>query len=278
MRSIRFQQAAAGLGAAILLGAAAPMPVPHLTDAPVPHRAIYRIGLAHATESSGIISAEGRMVFEINGSSCDGFTMGQRLVVRLGDSEGGEKLLDFRVSTFEAGTGDTFRFLSRTYVDDDLVEDIDGVAKRNGPGIQVKLQSPPGKTLTLAGRTLFPSQHLNAILAAARRNERFLSAEIYEGGGADETSDTATAVIGAAHEEKSGEALIGGLRSWPVSVAYFSEAEKEPQDGGEETPAYQISFKLFENGVTQNLVMDYGDYALSGTIEKLEALERPRCE
>ncbi len=269
----------AALPLVLVLGAAGPQSAPRLPDAPVPHRAVYRIGLDHAKQASGITEADGRMVFEINGSACEGFTMSQRLVVRLGDSEGSEKLLDFRVSTFETGTGDMFRFLSRTYVNQELVEDVNGVASRTGPEIEVKLQNPPGKTVKLATATLFPSQHLNAILSAARQEQQFLSAEIYEGGGENDGADTATAIIGPPQATASEDGLTRGLRSWPVSVAYFNAGVKaEAKELGEETPAYQISFRLFENGVTQNLVMDYGDYALSGTLDRLEPLERPKCE
>jgi hypothetical protein len=39
-----------------------------------------------------------------------------------------------------------------------------------------------------------------------------------------------------------------------------------------------MSFDLYENGVTRNLVMDYGNYALTGTLESIEPLERSDCK
>lgn len=270
--------AAVAVPVAVLLGAAAPQPAPSAGDAPVPHRAVYRIALADTSQASSITSADGRMVFEIAGSACEGYKMSQRLVVRLGDTEGAEKLLDFRVSTFEAGAGDLFRFVSRTYVDDRVVEDVKGQATRTPGGVEVRLETPQQKTVRLMPATLFPGQHLIALLDAARADRRFLSAEIYEGSGTGDSSDTATAVIGTPANEPAGEALVRGIRSWPVSVAYFSKAEAAMQEGGEETPSYQMSFTLFENGVTKNLVMDYGDYALSGTLEEIEALAPAKCE
>lgn len=266
------------LPVAALLVAAAPQPAPPTGAAPVPHRAVYRIGLADTSQASSITSADGRMVFEIAGSACEGYTTSQRLVVRLGDTEGAEKLLDFRVSTFEGGSGELFRFVSRTYVNDQVVEDVKGQARRTPAGIEVKLQNPQEKTVQLTPATLFPGQHLSALLDAARADRRFLSAEIYEGSGTGDSSDTATAVIGTAGSESAGEALMRGIRSWPVSVAYFSKAEAALQDGGEETPSYQMSFTLLENGVTKNLRMDYGDYALSGNLEEIEALPPAKCE
>lgn len=277
MISICLRRAALAAPIATMLGAAAPMPLPP-GDAPVPHRAVYRISLADAAEAAGVSSAEGRMVFEVAGSACEGFTMSQRLVVRLGDGEGGERLLDFRVSTFEAGDGQLFRFVSRTHVGDEVIEEAAGQARRTGKGIEVKLESPEEKTVQLQGAALFPSQHLHAILKAAKSDQRFLAAEIYEGSGKADAADTATAVIGEARQGATGEEPITrGLRHWPVSIAYFNEVARAEQDFGEEVPSYQMSFTLFENGVTKNLVMDYGEYTLAGTLERIEALQAEPC-
>ena len=38
-----------------------------------------------------------------------------------------------------------------------------------------------------------------------------------------------------------------------------------------------MSFTLYENGVTNDLVMDYGDYALSGSLKTIEPLAEPDC-
>ena len=97
-----------------------------LTQIPVPHRAIYKIDLQDSQESSGVTSAEGRMVFEIAGNACEGYTMSQRLVVLMGNRDEADQLLDFRVSTFESGDGGLYRFSSRTYLDEVIVEQATG--------------------------------------------------------------------------------------------------------------------------------------------------------
>ena len=38
-----------------------------------------------------------------------------------------------------------------------------------------------------------------------------------------------------------------------------------------------MSFTLYENGVTNDLVMDYGDYALAGTLQTIEPLAKTNC-
>jgi len=34
-----------------------------------------------------------------------------------------------------------------------------------------------------------------------------------------------------------------------------------------------MSFKLYENGITRDLTMDYGDFSLEGSLVKLELLK-----
>lgn len=251
---------------------AAPLPSPI-----VPHRAVYGISLARTDEGSGVSTAQGRMVFEITGSSCQGYRMRQRMMVNIADEDGNVGLLDFRIVTFESGQGDVYNFDARTRMNKDVVEAVEGEARRTEGGIEIKLKQPAEKTVELDGAALFPSQHIRVILDAALANRNFVSAEIYEGAGTGETSDAASAAIGEEVLDDQQGALRAGVRHWPVSVGYFDRESKEKKGFGEELPSYQMRFTLFENGVTNDLIMDYGNYALSGSLESLEPIEASDC-
>lgn len=251
---------------------AAPLPSPI-----VPHRAVYGISLARTDEGSGVSTAQGRMVFEITGSSCQGYRMRQRMMVNIADEDGNVGLLDFRIVTFESGQGDVYNFDARTRMNKDVVEAVEGEARRTEGGIEIKLKQPAEKTVELDGDALFPSQHIRVILDAALADRNFVSAEIYEGAGTGETSDAASAAIGKEVLDDQDGALRAGVRHWPVSVGYFGRESEEKKGFGEELPSYQMRFTLFENGVTNDLIMDYGNYALSGSLESLEPIEASDC-
>ncbi len=55
---------------------------------------------------------------------------------------------------------------------------------------------------------------------------------------------------------------------WPVTIAYFDDKEK--QDG---LPIYRIDFKLYKDGITRDLTMDYGDFAMHGKLVKLDVYD-----
>jgi EipB-like len=252
--------------------------VPQLRSKLTPHRAVYDIALARTDQGSGVSSADGKMVFEVTGNACEGYKMRQRMLVNIGDDEGNVGLLDFRITTFESGDGDVYSFDSRTTVNQEVVEAVEGEARRSGGNIEVSLKQPTEKTVTLDGGVLFPSQHLEAILDAARADRKFLSANIYEGAGTGETTDEAAAAIGEPMPATDAP-LRSGVRHWPVSVGYFDPATEGGSASGlgEELPSYQMSFTLYENGVTNDLVMDYGNYALSGSLKTIEPLASADC-
>ena len=54
----------------------------------VPHRAVYDITLVDARPGSGISELTGRMVYELTGSACAGFTQNMRFVTLSTNQEG----------------------------------------------------------------------------------------------------------------------------------------------------------------------------------------------
>ena len=70
-----------------------------------------------------------------------------------------------------------------------------------------------------------------------------------------------------------GQAALVGLKRWPVTISYFDRTTK----GGEQTPVYAISFQIYENGVSRALVLDYGDFAVSGEMSQLQMNPSRSC-
>ena len=77
----------------------------------LPHRAVYDISLDNASSSSNIASVSGRLVFEVTGSSCEGFTVNSRFVTEVNDQDGGRRVTDLRSSTYENAGAAPCRYL-----------------------------------------------------------------------------------------------------------------------------------------------------------------------
>jgi hypothetical protein len=239
----------------------------------LPHEAVYDLSLDAGTSSDTISDAEGRMVYEFSGSRCDGFNTKLRFVTRISDSDGNARLTDVATSTFEDPDGKSFSFATKSYVDGTLTEDSTGSAEREDGKLHVTMAKPKSRRFDIAPRFQFPSQHLARIIDAASRGEHFVQVDLFDGSEKGEKPYATAAVIGAVNTgaDNLGDAAaaeaagIAGVRHWPVSLSYFDEGV-----AGEQKPSYQLSFIIYENGVTRRMRLDYGSFALTGKLVRLD--------
>jgi EipB-like len=284
MVSVVLRLAFAAASAAILAGGSTEPAEAFAAKEPirlVPHRAVYEVTLDDARSASGITGIDGRMVFEFSGSECDGYTLNMRMVTQMTDSQGQTNLTDLRSSTWEQGDGQKFRFQSAQYLNDKLGDITMGRATRNvsDAAVQVKLSQPSHAELNLPGKVLFPTQHSLALMTAAEDGQGLLQAEIYDGSEKGQKVYETTAFIGKPVPPGSDNQLeapakekgLGELVSWPVSIGYFESK------AGDLTPSYQIDFRLYANGVSRELLIDYGDFSVHGTLTSLEYLKPAEC-
>lgn len=248
-----------------------------------PHRAVYDMTLDSSRPASGVSGVKGRMVFEFAGSGCDGYTMNMRLVTRIAGATGSSILSDLRSSTWEQGAGKRYRFNSSHYRGEKLEESTSGDAERSGSDdhVDIKVSVPKSKTLKVTGPLMFPTQHSLAILESAKRGQSVLQTRIYDGSSDGDKVYSTTAFIGKRLKpgDKSypnrieNDKALEALDSWPVSISYF-----ETDQGAEETPVYQLNFRMYNNGVSRDLVIDYGDFALKGNLSSLEFIPSNECD
>ena len=243
----------------------------------VPHRAVYDLALDSASDRSSITGIAGRMVYEFAGSPCDGYTVTFRFVTRI-DTEEASRLTDQQTTTYEDGEGRHFSFVTRSFVDEELNAELKGSARVEDDGTVVSLEKPETQHVTLEA-TQFPTRHLRELLANARKGETFYESTLFDGSEEADKVMTTTVVIGkpgkasARDPELKALGTLAGASFWPVDMAYFDLGEEGAD--GEEMPAYRISFKLYDNGMTRDLVMDYGDFSMTGTLVDLATFEMP---
>ena len=249
----------------------------------VPHRAVYEMTLDTSRAASGISGVNGRMVFEFTGSGCDGYTMNMRLVTRVEGSAGRSIVTDLRSSTWEQGAGARYRFNSSHYKGEALEEAISGDAERSDVdgNVNVHVSAPSPKSHKVTAPVLFPTQHSLAILDTAKKGKSVLQARIYDGSSKGDKVYSTTAFIGKRLEPGSkmpskrvtNDKELDKLDSWPVSISYF-----ETGDDAGETPVYQLNFRMYNNGVSRSLLIDYGDFAVKGDLSSLEFMPLSKCE
>jgi hypothetical protein len=249
------------------------------------HQALYELSLAKSRGTNSINSARGRILYNFSGSACEGYTSEFRQVSELDSGEGKVTLSDLRSTSWEDGAGKSYRFKIDARMNDSDATPVDGVAERAGDHINVKLKQPVAKTFTLDGATVFPTEQIQRIIAAAREGKSLLELMVYDGSDNGEKVYNTLSVIGqpipgdrsvAAPDPSTANDVMKSLTRWPVTVSYYDRDAKAGD--GEQTPVYAMSFELFENGVSRALVLDYNDFVISGALGKFDVKDSKPCK
>ena len=198
----------------------------------------------------------------------------------LDNGEGKVTLSDLRSTTWEDGAAKKFIFKSQNYLNETLIDSVDGQAEREPDKVAVTLTQPADKKFDLEAAMVFPTDHMRRIIEAAREDKNILELPVYDGSEKGEKVYNTLTVIGPviAPNERvptdaaAGEPALAALKRWPVTVSYFDNTARDDQ-----APVYSIRFEVYENGVSRALMLDYNDFAISGELTSLELRNSAPC-
>lgn len=263
---------------------AAPVPAPSVAAKIElqPHRAVYDLKLATSRGKRPVESVRGRILYDFTGNTCEGYALQFRQVSELNTGEGSNLFTDLRAATWEDGDAKSFRFNSQNYMNEKLVDSVDGRAERKAAGVGIKLTKPSGKTVNLDTAPIFPTEHMRRIIAAARAGQAVVDVSVFDGSETGEKIYDTLTVIGHAiapdgnkpTDAAGADESLSKLTRWPVRISYF---EKAKAGSGEQMPVYAIGFELYENGISRALSLDYNDFVISGEMTALEMKKASPC-
>ena len=238
----------------------------------LPHRAVYKMSLLSARNSSKVSDVRGRMMFEW-ADACDGWTTEQRFQLRFVYAEGDEMAMNTNYTTWESKDGQRYRFNVRKLVNGEGDEEVRGEAKldKDGSG-SASFTKPEPQEMELPPNSMFPTAHTLAILEHAGAGDNFFNRIVFDGADSEGATEVST-VIGKADETKQEgtDPLLRGKTVWPVRMAFF------PLKSDAAQPEYEMSLRLLQNGVAESMQIDYGDFTVNAVLEKLEALPKSGC-
>lgn len=239
----------------------------------VPHRAVYVLELGRTRQGGNVHRAQGALVMEW-AKSCSGWTVKQRLRLNLTDGEGNTVETDSNFSSFEAMDGLSYRFTTRNTRGGQVTEDLQGSARIDAGGKgTADFSQPKGTRYDLPKGTLFPTRHMMDLIAAARRGERVAYRTIFDGASLDGPLGV-NAVMGQYRAKATGSWAREPLTnrpSWYMRLAFF------PLKGSKAEPDYELGLRVFDNAVADDFELDYGSFTIRAKMEKIDALERPKC-
>jgi EipB-like len=246
------------------------------------HRALYELSPLRVEQSSKLIPMDGRLAYEITGSACEGYTVSYRIANRFQDPTQGEKLIDTQLNVFEAQDGTQLDIEEHQLAKESDQTGKRVSVKRSKPGeiATGKISTPEEETFSLAPEVLFPSALALKLLGMAEKGLSHDVDLVFDGSDGKNVMKAITFIgkkrlpgtylLDAANPEMR---TLANLSSWPMSTSYYAA-----EGANTENALYQASFNIYENGVSSELVFDYGTYALKGKITKLELLKQSPCD
>ena len=240
-----------------------------------PHRAVYSLGLGTARSDSSVTQARGRLEFEWD-DVCDGWTVSQRTSLTVLHRNGGEIDSNWTVNSWESKDGLSYRFFVHHFTPGGENKVLKGAARLDGPGEGgvATYRGPEERRLELPRGTLFPTEYSLEMMALAERGALPVWRILFDGFGQDDLQGVSAALVKAIGEDETTSiesALMAGQPSWRIRLAYF------PLDKQTLEPDREQGFRVFANGVVDELVIDYGDFTIDAVLEDLKPLPESGC-
>jgi hypothetical protein len=237
---------------------AAGLPAPISAPAPLAaHHALYTLTLDSGREGD-VVAATGTMGYEVI-DACDGWAVRQRLDMTVTNSDGQDVHMVSDYATWESKDGLKLRFHMKQLTDTAVTSQTDGDAslqRRGGPGT-VHYTMPHDATVALPAGTLFPMAHTEAIITAAREGKKFLTLPLFDGTDENGVEDSSIAILDWKQPFPTKWPLLSTLPSTRVRLAFF---DHKPDTI---TPNYQVGMRYWENGVADDMQMDFGDFVMN---------------
>jgi hypothetical protein len=244
---------------------AAAMPPPPVavpgSAALLAHKALYTLTLDTA-KSNDVIAAHGTMGYEVT-DACDGWAVRQRLTMTITNGDGQDIEMSSDYATWESKDGLRFRYHMRQTTDTAVTSQTDGEAslqKTGGLG-EARYTSPHDTTSTLPAGTVFPMAHTAAIIAAARDKKHFLSLPLFDGTDENGVEDSFIVVLDWKGPTATKWPALSPLSSTRVHIAFFDHGPEAV------TPSYEVAMRYWENGVADDMKMDFGDFVMDAKMK-----------
>lgn len=242
-----------------------------------PHQAEYSMRLNSARPSSGIVGANGVMRYSFS-DSCDGWTVETHTELTLWQTAGGATSTVWDFVSWEAKDGSSYRFKVLNHRDGELMDAYEGEARITPGGVGSATFRDEGENaesvvFDLPAGTLFPTAHTDSLIRQAREGKRFFARKVFDGSAID-GAVSVSAAIGQRFPGDANSALPNLLLNtpgWPVVMAFFT-----PDNTGG-TPDFEVTLRYHDNGVSESILQDFGDFTLRGTLTDLKIPASPNC-
>ena len=246
---------------------------------PVSHKAFYDLSLYETKGGAlSVVAATGKMSYEIR-KACNAYETKTEISLGIGYEISGTDISFFKQKTTEGTDGCSFEFEVYSDKETQKSPDVAGAALCEKDKKKVTLTKPRAGEIVLPKTVLFPVRQTIDLLQAAKDGKKILSSYVYDGTKSEALHFVST-LIGAAGKPdflntvKGDTALLNGKSHW-FDMAFYNDLETGSANDG--APLYEAGVHYYENGVSDEVIQNFGEYKLRSKLVKITRLDDLPC-
>lgn len=233
----------------------------------LPHRAFYSVKLESATKDSSVSNTDGRMIIELS-HDCDGWTLKQESASFIDLKSNESEVMRSVYTARESEDGKILNFSTERVFNEETKDSVKGSAVFTENGGTISYQSPEMKYLKMSKGTMPPIAHMKKLIQSAQEGEKNYSVPVFDGSfyGNPVQID---AFIGG----EKGNCKITSVEEtvYPMSLAVYA------MPSNASNPNFEIQQNMGNNGIMCSYKINFGDYTVKGTLDRVEMLPNKSC-
>jgi len=239
------------------------------------YEAKYTMKLLEAKPSSNIAALNGQLDYAFT-EDCDGWSTSYAFDFKYNFTNHSSGQMTTQTTTYETKDFSRYNFSITRQMAGAALDSVKGHAELSDDMLKAYYKGAAAREEIYKGDILLPSEHALKLLAQARAGKAFSSYEVFDGLEQQGTRTITSYVFpykedgGYAKAQHMG-ALNDGMKKWRVSIAYFSESTTQ------EASDYEMSATLYDNGVMDDIRLDYHDHIIGQELSALTMHDALHC-
>jgi len=234
--------------------------------------ALYDLSL-EKVRTHDVTGATGQMRFAV-ADGCTGWGTTQHMVLLIRNADGSltKTVTDYVTWETKNGSMLTFNLSERDNDGKPVIDDAGTAIHAGGDGSgTITYSTPANRVMAMPPGTLFPMAHTEAILNAGAEGKKFISVPLFDGTTDDGAQHTFVVILSRGEHGQAPFPDLAKMTSTDVDIAFY---ERKNSD---QNPDFRSQMQYYDNGVANNIMMDFGDFVLLGKLERLD-IPQSRCK
>ena len=256
-------------------------PAAFAASEPASHRAVYDLFLESTKGGAGsVVDARGKMVYAVR-KVCGEWKTETTFSLDVSYELSGIDTTHWKQETLESPDGCRFDFTVYTFRNGEDRTEFKGKAVCEGKAKKISISEPLASEAVFPAGVRFPVQQTLMMLDAAEKGKKSVSSYVYDGTRL-EALYFMNALISPAGEAGAPENVTGDVsllngKSYRFDAAFFNDTGLDGEGKKDGSPFYEASVRYYENGISDDVVQDFGIYKLRSQLREIKKLSDLPC-